>query len=400
MGDRATVGAGEHPLLLEQLEVASDGRGRDAESIDERRHVDGAVGREGLQDRRQPLRLSHAGREHTPAMRDSGRACLDRMSVPGLVSLEMSAIAQEVATQPTCWRRGRGGGAGGSEMSSANPARDGRRSSDAAPLSTWPAPSRLSEKRAARGRPTPSRRPSSRARADTTASSRSARSGTTTEVIQLLERLDGVPRTAHHGRTRDRPRRRVADASIVLGFADERSVVQTRFATSVLALVRAHLGEDLAPAISTASARSSNHSRSSPPRFDHVVFLGHGWTVAIAEEAALKLREATRTYSEAYPAMEYRHGPISLAGERSLVWVLGSPDPTLADDARATGATVRVASLDPMAELVLVHRVAIARRRGQGPRSRSPRPPDALGRAPVILSSSPWPRSPQRRCSM
>ena len=101
-------------------------------------------------------------------------------------------------------------------------------------------------------------------------------------------------------------------------------------------------------------------------RFEHVVFLGHGWTTAVADEAALKLQEATRTYSEAYPAMEYRHGPISLAGERSLVWILGSSDPTVAEDVAATGATVRVASLDAMAELVLVHRAAVALAEAKG----------------------------------
>ncbi len=96
------------------------------------------------------------------------------------------------------------------------------------------------------------------------------------------------------------------------------------------------------------------------------MFLGHGWTVGIAEEAALKLREASQTYSEAYPAMEYRHGPLSLADARSLVWIVGSPDPTVADDVRSTGAAVRVASLDPMAELVLIHRMAVALAEAKG----------------------------------
>ena len=58
--------------------------------------------------------------------------------------------------------------------------------------------------------------------------------------------------------------------------------------------------------------------------------------------------------------MEYRHGPISLAGERSLVWILSTPDEALTDDVRATGAMVRVASLDPMAELVMAQRLAVA----------------------------------------
>lgn len=190
-----------------------------------------------------------------------------------------------------------------------------------------------------------------------------SRSGTTTEVIHLLERLVGVPRavvTADAGS----PAAELAETSIMLDFADERSVVQTRFATSALALFRAHLGEDLGPAIEDAERALTEPS--DPTRFEHVVFLGHGWTVGIAEEAALKLREASQTYSEAYPAMEYRHGPVSLAGARSLVWIVGTPDPTVADDVRSTGAAVRVATLDPMAELVLIHRMAVALAEAKG----------------------------------
>ncbi len=103
-----------------------------------------------------------------------------------------------------------------------------------------------------------------------------------------------------------------------------------------------------------------------PTQFEHVVFLGHGWTVGIAEEAALKLREASQTYSEAYPAMEYRHGPISLADARSLVWIIGSPDPPWPTTSVRPAPTVRVASLDPMAELVLVHRMAVALAEAKG----------------------------------
>jgi len=191
-----------------------------------------------------------------------------------------------------------------------------------------------------------------------------SRSGTTTEVVQLLGRLAHEPRTVVTADAGS-PVASLAETSVVLDFADEHSVVQTRFATSALALFRAQIGQDLAPVIGDGE-RALAEQMPDPTRFDHVVFLGHGWTVGIAEEAALKLREATRTYSEAYPAMEYRHGPISLAGERSLVWILGSPDPTVAEDAAATGATVRVASLDPMAELVLVHRAAIALAEAKG----------------------------------
>src|SRR6187551_512431 len=69
------------------------------------------------------------------------------------------------------------------------------------------------------------------------------RSGTTTEVLDLLGELRGaVPTTAV---TADpaTPVMTAADEVVVLGFADERSVVQTRFATTTLMLLRAHLGQ-------------------------------------------------------------------------------------------------------------------------------------------------------------
>ena len=114
--------------------------------------------------------------------------------------------------------------------------------------------------------------------------------------------------------------------------------MQTRFATSALAFLRAHLGEDLDRA---DRRRRASRSRCPCPTtraaFDHFVFLGAGWSVGVANEAALKLRESAQAHTESYPAMEYRHGPISVAGPSSLVWILGSPDPTVADDVAATG---------------------------------------------------------------
>jgi len=184
-----------------------------------------------------------------------------------------------------------------------------------------------------------------------------SRSGTTTEVRRLIGAL-ATPVTAITA-VAGTPVPQAAEHAIVLDFADERSVVQTRFATTTLALLRAHLGHDLEPAARDAEEAlaelPSEHATA-----DHVVFLGHGWTVGLANEAALKLREAAQVHTEAYPAMEYRHGPVSLAGPSSLVWILGTPDPAVATDVRTTGATVRVASRDAMAELVSIQRFAVA----------------------------------------
>ncbi|MGZ8614545.1 MAG: SIS domain-containing protein [Actinomycetota bacterium] len=195
-----------------------------------------------------------------------------------------------------------------------------------------------------------------------------SRSGTTSEVVRLLGALSGR-RTSVITGVSTSPVVPLASDVVTLEFADERSVVQTRFATSTLALLRSHLGHDLAPVIAEAEQALVEPVEGVALDAEHFVFLGHGWSVGIAEEAALKLREATQSYTEAYPAMEYRHGPISVAGPRTLVWVFGSPDPSIADDARAVGASVRTATLDPMAELVRVHRLtlALAERRGLDP---------------------------------
>jgi len=81
-----------------------------------------------------------------------------------------------------------------------------------------------------------------------------------------------------------------------------------------------------------------NRSRLIPERVRQVVFLGRGWSVGLAQEAALKVRESAQAWSEAYPAMEYRHGPISTAGPGTVVWSLVELPPGLAGEITQTGA--------------------------------------------------------------
>ena len=196
-----------------------------------------------------------------------------------------------------------------------------------------------------------------------------SRSGTTTEVVRLLEGLPADLPSVAISAVGDSQVARAASEAIVLDFADEESVVQTRFATSALLLLRAHLGEDLARAIEDADDAVDRPLPADPLEFDQFVFLGTGWTVGVADEAALKMREVALAWSESYPAMEYRHGPISVAAPRTLVWHMGGDDPELDEDIRATGAALRMGTLDPLAELILVQRTALelARSRGLDP---------------------------------
>jgi fructoselysine-6-P-deglycase FrlB-like protein len=185
-----------------------------------------------------------------------------------------------------------------------------------------------------------------------------SRSGTTTEVVDLLRGLRGERIVI--SALPDGPVAQEADKVVALDYADETSVVQTRFATTALALLLAHIGIDVE---ARADAAELALAAPLPADIEDVrqwVFLGSGWTVGLAEEAALKMREASSSWAEAYPAMEYRHGPISVSDERSLVWPIGPLPTGLEEDVAKVGARLMDDTADPLAALVLVQRTAIA----------------------------------------
>lgn len=198
------------------------------------------------------------------------------------------------------------------------------------------------------------------------------RSGTTTEVVRLLERLPAT-RTSVITTGADLPAARAAGRAVLLDFADERSVVQTRFATTAVALWRAYFGEDLERAAADAEAvQRSDPARELLAR-TQFTFLGTGWTIGLANEAALKLREAAQTWTEAYPAMEFRHGPISIVDSRSAVWFFGPPPSALVDELAETGALVVQSNRDPLAQLVEAQRLAVAAAERKGLNPDAPR---------------------------
>lgn len=186
------------------------------------------------------------------------------------------------------------------------------------------------------------------------------RSGTTTEVVRLLADVRGSARTTVVTADPETPVREVADDLVVLDFADERSVVQTRFATTALTLLRAHLGlhgEAVVADGVTALAEPLPAGLTDRTQF---TFLGTGWTVGLAEEGALKMREAALAWTEAYPAMEYRHGPISITTRGTATWMIGDAPDGLAEQVAATGGQWVAGTLDPLAELVRIQRLALA----------------------------------------
>jgi len=208
-----------------------------------------------------------------------------------------------------------------------------------------------------------------------------SRTGTTAEVLDALRRAPRDVKTVAVTADMGAPLAREADQVVWLDFTTERSVVSSRFITSSLVLLRAHLGTDVRELPGQAARELA---RPLPPGLterSEFTFLAQGWAVAVADEAALKLRVASRTWAESYPAMEYRHGPISVSDENTVVWALGEVPSDLLADAGRTGATVIASACDPLAALIGAQRLSVllAGRKGIDPDQ-----PRALARSVIL----------------
>ena len=186
-----------------------------------------------------------------------------------------------------------------------------------------------------------------------------SRSGTTTEILAALARIGPAQPTVAITADPAAPIAAASDAVIALGFADEESVVQTRFATTELALLLAHTGADLEPVAAAAERVLAEPLPDMLIGGRQYTFLGTGWTCGLASEAALKLREAAGAWTEAYPAMEFRHGPIAVTGPGSVVWILGPVPDGLAAEIATAGGGLWPGREHPLAELVRVHLLAV-----------------------------------------
>ena len=192
------------------------------------------------------------------------------------------------------------------------------------------------------------------------------RSGTTTEVLELLEALRGKVRTIAVIGDVNSPITTLADAVIGLPYADEKSVVQTRFATTALVYLLTSLGIELGSAIEDARTAVIEAVSQELLDAEQFTFLGTGWTVGLAHEAGLKMREAVQGWTESYPAMEYRHGPISIAAPGRVTWIFGPQPEGLDADMGRTGALYVNNGKHPLAELARVHKVTLERARVRG----------------------------------
>jgi glucosamine--fructose-6-phosphate aminotransferase (isomerizing) len=156
------------------------------------------------------------------------------------------------------------------------------------------------------------------------------------------------------------PLAEVSQIVLPLGAETERSVAATKsFIASLAALLQLTALWTDDPAMRSAHARLPNRlaqagrldwavALAALAGADSLITIGRGPTLAIAREAALKLKETCELHAEAFSAAEFRHGPIALIST-DLPFVAFNP----CDDA-AAGLTALVADLRRKGARVLV----------------------------------------------
>ena len=176
-----------------------------------------------------------------------------------------------------------------------------------------------------------------------------SRSGTTTETLRALGRFRGTSGGPVLTVTcyPQSPLARQSDFALVAPDAQEESIAQTRSFTSMLLLTQAlaaTLARDermlerlhrLPAALESLVGRLGDLPQQLGADLDieRIFFLGAGPLYGLANEAMLKTKEMSLSCSEAYHPLEFRHGPMSMVNEHTLVVGLLS-DTGLAEELR------------------------------------------------------------------
>ncbi len=210
-----------------------------------------------------------------------------------------------------------------------------------------------------------------------------SRTGQTTEVVEAMQRVRAAgARCLLLAGAVESHAARYADQVLLLEFAAEEGVIQTRFiAVAFEALRSLILGAAAAAELDDLPARVERGLTAFDAgpliAYDHVVFLGRGWRHGLAQAAALNLQETTLLVPESHQTLDYRHGPISAADERTLVWSFDAEDDaesaSVLADVRKTGAKIYAVSDDPLITLACAQMTALAKARARGIDPSSPR---------------------------
>jgi glutamine---fructose-6-phosphate transaminase (isomerizing) len=162
-----------------------------------------------------------------------------------------------------------------------------------------------------------------------------SRSGETTEVLRAAELLQSHKTLQTLGITCNPQSvlEKRCTHTFKFDWADEKSTVMTRSFTAIL-LAFQRLGLqfvgdnqlsaalDQLPGKGQAWLDANAHkiqAFAGKRKFEDYVFLGQGVHYWLAQEAGLKVTEMSSSYAQVYHSLEFRHGPRSIAGPKTLI---------------------------------------------------------------------------------
>lgn len=181
----------------------------------------------------------------------------------------------------------------------------------------------------------------------------------TTEVVMAINRIRSFDNVKSLSITCDPDSSKGNDYMILSPKVAEKSVIMTRSFTSmvylsiILALRVANRREELkrltegyaamAAQLLVSMDRLCKQIVLENPNLNLFVVLGQGVYYGIANECMNKIKEMGLANSEAYHSLEYRHGPMSLVDENTLIIMLGNDasteyDVQLMDQMQGLGA--------------------------------------------------------------
>jgi len=159
----------------------------------------------------------------------------------------------------------------------------------------------------------------------------SSRSAETTETIKAINKFkaeypgDVVVITCNPDKTMGFQSEYVIDAV----HAQENSIAQTRSFSSMMLghalLIERAIPADMASRLQASGQRLLGNYKgkisqiAKDQEIQRFFILGSGALYGIANEAMLKLKEVSLSYSESFHVMEFRHGPMSMVDSSSLV---------------------------------------------------------------------------------
>lgn len=155
-----------------------------------------------------------------------------------------------------------------------------------------------------------------------------SRSGTTTETVQAIDASSRAGmKTIAISCEPDTTILKMADIAVYLPTHQQEGIVMTASASLMLLVGLRMAGVELGPvAEAEAVLRATEGVVPLIRGRTHFVYLGAGTLYGMATEGSLKLQEMSITFSHAFHPLEYRHGPISLVDDQSVVVILYSHD--------------------------------------------------------------------------